>query len=153
MIRPANDSAWLTRLLLGLTAVWLFRHLVWMPVLLSGPSMLPTLDNGCLSGILKLGYRFHFPHRGDIVAVWTGKDLIVKRIIGLPGEEIAARDGTFYIDGRALQEPYVQFWDRANVALGKIPADHFVIVGDNREQTLTAVVARSRILGRLWPRP
>ena len=115
--------------------------------------MLPTLHSGGLTGVLKLAYRFDSPRRGDVVAVWTGRDLLVKRIIGLPGEEIAARDGTFYIDGQALEEPYVQFRDHANIAPGKLAAGHFVIVGDNREQTLTAIVTRDRIVGRLWPQP
>jgi hypothetical protein len=56
----------------------------------------------------KLAYFRHAPRRGDIVAVWTGKELMIKRVIGL-GEEISADNGLFSINGRTLHEPYVQF--------------------------------------------
>ena len=62
----------------------------------------------------KLSYDFHRVHRGDIVVFAKPpddnspgiKDLI-KRVIGLPGETISARDGKVYINGRQLAEPWL----------------------------------------------
>jgi signal peptidase I len=127
----------------------LVRADIWAPVLIAGNSMSPSLHAGQIAGLNKLSYRLRPPHRGDVVAVWTGKALIVKRIIGLPGEEIYARDGTFFINGQALQEPYIRFQDHWSIGPGRIPAGQFVVVGDNRPQTLLAIVARERIVGRL----
>jgi signal peptidase I len=136
-------------LLLLLALVLLIRADVWMPLLITGESMLPTLHAGQIAGLNKLAYVRRPPERGDIVAVWTAQALIVKRIIGLPGEEISAQDGVFFINGQALAEPYVRFQDHWNIRPGKIAAGQFVVAGDNRAKTLLAVVARERILGRL----
>jgi len=126
------------------------REWVWMPVLITGQSMLPTLRDGQLAGVNKLAYLFRPPRRGDIVEVWTGKDVIIKRVVGLPGEEVAVREGRLYVNGSPLPEPYVSkriwWW---NVAAGKLDFNRFLVVGDNREQTATAVVSRGRIVGRL----
>jgi signal peptidase I len=126
------------------------REWVWTPVLIRGESMLPTLRGGQLAGVNKLAYLFGPPRRGDIVDVWTGKDLMVKRIVGLPGEEVAVRDGTLYVNGSPLPEPYAIKKDW-NVAPGKLDVNSFLIMGDNRLDTVTAVVSRERIVGRLCP--
>jgi signal peptidase I len=138
----------LTRLLALLLLVLIVREWVWMPVLIGGESMLPTLRAGQFAGVNKLAYLFGPPRRRDIVAVWTGKDLMVKRIVGLPGEEIAARGGTLYINGSPLSEPYAIQRDW-NVAAGTLDLNSFLVVGDNRAQTVAAVVSRGRIVGRL----
>jgi signal peptidase I len=143
------SHATLPRLLLVLVLVLMIRRFVWTPVLITGKSMLPTLRGGQIAGINKLAYLRHPPLRGDIVAVWDGKQLLIKRIVGLPGEELAAEDGVFYMNGRTLPEPYVQFHDRWKIAPGKLEADHFVVAGDNRCETMVAVVTGDRIVGRL----
>ena len=89
-----HPRATLCRLLLLLVLAWITRQRVWSLMLISGDSMLPTLHGGQIVGINKLAYCVRPPERGDIVAIWTGEELIVKRIVGLPGEEIALRDGT-----------------------------------------------------------
>lgn len=136
-------------LLLGLAL--LVRADVWMPLFVTGESMLPTLHAGQIVSLNKLAYFRQPPQRGDIVAVWTEKTLIIKRVIGLPSDEISAQDGVFFINGQALPEPYVHFQDKWNIGPGKIPARQFVIAGDNRSKTLVAVAARERILGHVLP--
>jgi len=144
-----HPRATLCRLLLLLVLAWITRQRVWSLMLISGDSMLPTLHGGQIVGINKLAYCVRPPERGDIVAIWTGEELIVKRIVGLPGEEIALRDGTLYVNGSPLHEPYVKFNKHWTIAPGKISAGRFVVVGDNRPHTLVAVVSRERIVGRL----
>jgi signal peptidase I len=138
----------LRRFLVILVLVVISRGWVLGPVLIVGESMVPTLHSGQIVWVNKLAYLFQPPHRGDLVLVWTGRELWAKRIVGLPEDEIAAYDGMFSINGRPLEEPYVRIHDQWNIASAKIAADHFVIAGDNR-QTLIAVVARKRIIGRL----
>ncbi len=57
--------------------------------------------------------------------------------------------------GRPLAEPYVRFNDSCNIAPGQLGANGFVVAGDNRRDTLIAVVNRQRILGRIvsWHTP
>ena len=76
-------------------------------------SMLPTLQVGDRIIVDKLSYRFHDPHRGDIV-VFARPPLedqayadLVKRVIGLPGETISSQNGAIYIDGKRLVEPWL----------------------------------------------
>jgi signal peptidase I len=142
----------LQRLLLFLALAMLIRRWVWMPTLVTGDSMLPTIQTGEIVGVNKLIYLFQPPRRGDVVAVWTGTELMIKRVVGLPGEEVAERDGVFYVDGVPLAEPYVQFRAHGNIAPGRVGLDRFVVAGDNRLQTLIAVINRERIIGQLRPR-
>ena len=136
-------------LLLVLPLVLAIRHWVWSPTLIQGDSMSPTLHSGQFMWINKLAYRFTEPRRGEVVAVWTEHDLMVKRIIGLPGEEIACHDGVFYLNGHPLPEPYVKFTSPTSVRSGKLEQDCFVVAGDNRVQSVLAVVRRDRIIGRI----
>jgi signal peptidase I len=139
----------LRRLLILLTVALLVRHFVWTPVLIVGTSMLPALRAGQIAGVNKLAYIRHPPQRGDIVSVWNGTEFMVKRIVGLPGEELALEDGVFYVNGCALPEPYVQIHDHSTIMAGKLPMGHFVVAGDNRLESLVAVVTQNRILGRV----
>jgi hypothetical protein len=82
----------------------------------------------------------------------TAKELMIKRVLGLPGEYVEMRDGVVYIDGRPLAEPYVRFSDYCDIALGRIGPDRFVLAGDNRPETLIEMANRERIVGRLRPR-
>ncbi len=111
--------------------------------------MQPTLRGGHLAGINKLAYRRRPPRRGDIVAIRTGRGLIVKRILGLPGEEIAMRDGVVYVNGQALAEPYVRFPGTGTTAPGRLGPNRCVVAGDCRLTSIIAVVSRDRIVGSL----
>ena len=145
-VRP---EALLPRLLLVLVIVLVIRRWVWAPILMEGESMLPTLTSGRLALVNKLAYRFRPPQRGDIVLVWTGEEWWVKRILGLPGEEIAVRSGAVYVNGSPIQEPYVRLKDFSDIARGKLETGRFVVAGDNRQSGLIAVVSRDRVVGKL----
>src|SRR5215467_1566500 len=107
-------------LLVLLVIILMMRHFVWTPVLIVGTSMLPTLRPGRIAGVNKLPCLLHPPQRGDIVLIWTGTEFMAKRIIGLPGEELAIKDGVLYLNGCAFPEPYVQFHDHSNITAGKV---------------------------------
>jgi signal peptidase I len=137
---------WLS-LVLGM--VLAVRQWVWMPGLILGGSMQPTLRAGQIVGVNKLAYHISRPQRGEIIEVWNGKDLLVKRILGLPGEIIAIHDGFVYVNGAPLMEPYVQYRDGNDIAPGRLGPDCFLIAGDYRPETIIAVVNRNRIVGRV----
>jgi signal peptidase I len=143
---PGTALRWLLPLLALALAI---REWVWTPTLITGESMQPTLLDGQLAWINKLAYRFHPPRRGDIVVVRTRRHWIVKRILGLPGEEIGVRDGVCYINGHPLAEPYVQFPGTDSTAPGRLGRGRYLVAGDYRAASMIAVVSRDRIVGGL----
>jgi signal peptidase I len=107
---------------------------VLIPLRAEGISMLPTFESGSLHLVNRLAYLNARPARGDVIAIKLAGPhvLYVKRIIALPGERIAFTGGQVYVNGVALEEPYVRnrrAWDVPEVTL--TPREYFV-VGDNR---------------------
>ena len=108
-----------------------------------GLSMYATLDDNDYLIANKIDYRLHPPQRGDIIILRppadNSKDFI-KRVIALPGEKLLIRDGTVYINGHKLNEPYLpEYWTTLNnpspwsVGDGQvIPANQYFVMGDNR---------------------
>jgi signal peptidase I len=131
-----------------LTAQWSF-----MPTTISGSSMSPTLREGQFAVVFTQAYRFEPPKRGDLVLVSTEKDLLVKRVIGLPGENLAIHNSNAYVNGKPLIEPYLKWRGYWEIEEGLIGPGRYAIVGDNRSgsqtSSLLAIVNRERILGRL----
>ena len=96
-----------------------------LPVLrVTGTSMTPTLQNDEILICNKLGDI----KQGDIIAFYYNNKVLLKRVIGLPGDTIdIAEDGTVYRNGEALDEPYV-----SEPALGESDTDYPVQVAENR---------------------
>ena len=105
------------------------------PIRVDGDSMVPTLLNGEHMFVEKVSYWFNTPERGDIViCFYPGyTESCVKRVIGLPGETVEVREGTVYIDGKALDESLywrdMIFSDTAPVTVGEKAV---FVMGDNR---------------------
>jgi signal peptidase I len=91
-------------------AAWVLITFVARTYYIPSGSMLPTLQIHDVLLVDKFEYRFHAPHRGDIVVfpppVPTPDDFI-KRVIGLPGDRLSVQRGSVYLNGIALHEPYV----------------------------------------------
>ena len=132
-------------------------------------SMFPTLDKGDRVLVNKLSYDLHDVNRGDMVVFDRPagspesdiKDLI-KRVVGLAGETIEARDGVVYIDGDRLDEPYLEDGVRTeNLSPTEIPEGHVFVMGDNRsgsaDSRVFGPIDEDTIVGRafirVWPLP
>ena len=130
-------------------------------------SMYSTLDKGDRVLVNKLSYHVHDVHRGDIVVFKRPKNVpdtgikdLIKRVVGLPGETIEAKDGAVYIDGHRLNESYLDAGVRTvNLDRQKI-ADHKVFVmGDNRtnseDSRIFGAIDEDLLVGRafirVWP--
>ena len=100
-----------------------------------GDSMDPTLTDGEWVFIWRVAYLRHEPDRGDIVVfrypLDPGRDF-VKRIIGLPGDEVEIRIGQTYVNGRFLTEPVKVATDRSTLPATTVPDGHVFVLGDNR---------------------
>ena len=133
-----------------------------LPVLqIEGTSMEPTLSSGDIVLLTKTT-RFD---RGDLCGFTWNNKLLIKRVIGLPGDwiEIDA-DGVVYLNGEKLDEPYVE-----QAALGEcdlefpfqVPQEQYFVIGDMRESsvdsrnTLIGCISKDQIVGRvffrIWP--
>jgi signal peptidase I len=119
---------------------------------------------------LRVEWPFDGVGRGDVVFFRTPPRAVercgaggtfVKRIVGLPGETWAEREGVIVIDGRPLEEPYVQATRRGGgrTSSQRIPPGHYLVLGDNRAQSCDSRVwgplpARSIVAKALltyWP--
>jgi len=127
-----------------------------------GQSMEPNLHSDERLVVEKLSYRFHGPRRGDIVVLHDpagGPELLIKRVIGLPGERVTIADGRVYIDGVALDEPYVAQTTQGNGRAWIVPPLTVFVMGDNRsasrDSRVFGPVPLDQIVGRAvfryWP--
>src|SRR5215203_2584898 len=97
----------------------------WIP----SASMVPTLKYGDRVLVNKFIYRFTEPERGDVIVFKSvegdGQDLI-KRVVGVPGDEIAVRGGKLFVNGEPQKEPYVnkKYPDKSFYAPTTVPKDH-----------------------------
>lgn len=124
-----------------------------------GLSMEPNLQNGEYILVNKVDYLLHPPQRGDIIvfrAVPAGQPNrdYIKRVIGLPGETVAVRDGAVYINGRRLTEPYISIPPDYTFAPEKVPANEYFVLGDNRSNSRDSHIwkwlPRNDIIGKAW---
>jgi signal peptidase I len=118
-----------------------------------GESMLPTLRSGATLVVDRLAYVSRPPQRGDIVMASYGPGFIVKRIVGLPGEEVEVKQRTLYVDGVAQKENHTVEPGRLDVGKGKLLEGDFATLGDNRAipdaVAVHPVLSKSEILGKV----
>ena len=123
-----------------------------------GRSMEPNLFEAQRLIIDKISYRFRTPQRNDIVVINmpTMEEMLVKRIVGLPGETVEIHQGVVLIDGQMLSETFphnLSEYDTPTITLG--PLQYFVL-GDNRgnsnDSRSFGSIQREYIIGRVWLR-
>ena len=164
-----NAVEWVAIVVGALAVALLVKTFLIQAFFIPSLSMFPTLDKGDRVLVNKLSYDLHDVHRGDMVVFDRPEgspesDIkeLIKRVIGLPGETIEARDGVVFIDGDRLDEPYLQDGIRTdNLPPTEIPEGRVFVMGDNRTGS-----ADSRVFGpldedtivgrafiRVWPIP
>lgn len=122
-----------------------------------GQSMEPSLHSDQRLIVEKLSYHLHPPRRGDVVVLKLDHDnseLLIKRVIGLPGEEIEIKEGRVSINGKPLEEPYLNQFTAGQMAPQMVPPLHVFVLGDNRgfsnDSRSFGMVDFSDIVGRAW---
>jgi signal peptidase I len=172
---------WALTITLAVGGVLVFQAEIAKPFRIPSASMEPTLHcgkpaDGCRSRVSdrvianRIVYRLHAPERGDIVVftaparvepACNASGVFVKRIVGLPGEQVSMRDGRVLINGVQLKEPYLAPGDRGRASgeWPRAPDGGYFVLGDNRAMSCDSrrwgAVPRERIIGRAdiryWP--
>lgn len=173
--KPKNETwEWIKALLIAFGLAAIIRVFLFTPIVVDGISMMPTLEDGDKMIVNKIGYSIGKPERFDIVVFHAPeqKDYI-KRIIGLPGDEVEYKDDVLYINGEAFEEPYLDKYKAEATELpltedftleGKIqsqvvPEGHVFVLGDNRRKSKDSrhigAVPIDEIIGKtkfvFWP--
>lgn len=142
-----------TLLALGLMALLALARTQFTLCLVKGGSMLPGLRSGDVLLVDKRAYRTAAPARGDIVVARDRQSLIIKRVVGLPGEEVELRWGELHINGVPQAEAYALTSGWLSLGKGRLFADRYALLGDNRafpdSVSTHAVVPKERILGKV----
>ena len=154
--------SWLVYLIIFAAVAFFLIHYVGERTVVSGDSMLPTLQNGDNLIVDKLSYRFRDPKRFEIVVFpfrYQEDTYYIKRIIGLPGETVQILDGSVYINGEKLEEHYGnEVMEEAGIAAEPVTlgVDEYFVLGDNRNNSEDSRLAnignvkKSYIIGKAW---
>jgi signal peptidase I len=151
-------------------------------------SMEPTLNVGDRVLVNKVVYHLHPPHRGDVIVFadplpeirphrnpasafwhWLTEGLgvatspekdFIKRVVGVPGDLIECKSGTVYVNGKPLNEPYVEVEDDRPCGPYTVPANSLFVMGDNRLNSRDSryglgFIPYDKVIGRafviIWP--
>lgn len=148
--------------LIVVAAIAVLVSMLFLPVLrVTGTSMTPTLQNDELVICRKWG-EFK---RGDVIAFYYNNKILLKRVIGLSGDVIdIAEDGTVYVNGEAIDEPYLneKAFGECDLNLPyQVPDERIFVMGDHRStsvdsrSTTVGCVANESVVGevmlRIWP--
>ena len=147
--------------IITVAAVAVLIATLWMPVLqVYGTSMTPGLKAGDIVLCTRGGMK-----RGNVVAFYVSNKILIKRVIGEPGDQIDIdKSGNVTVNGKVLEEPYVSKKELGNVSVDlpyKVPANKIFVLGDNRgtsadsrSKTVGCIAEEDmvgRLLLRVWP--
>lgn len=174
-MRKSGWIEWLKALLIAFALSFIVRMFLFSPIIVDGPSMMPTLHDRDQMFVNKLIYRIQEPKRFDIVVFHaTMQKDFIKRVIGLPGEDIKIQDDILYINGVEIEEPFLEkrknemtdqnltedfTLDNLPGAYEKIPDGYVLVLGDNRDNSTDSrtlgLISTDQIVGKAsfiyWP--
>ena len=127
-----------------------------------GQSMRPGIEDGDRILIDRFSYMFGAVERGDIVVLGYPLDPsldYIKRVVGVPGDEIQIRAGRLFVNGSSVDEPYVADIDRSSYVHTEVSDGHYFVLGDNRTRSsdsrefgqVAEELLKGKVDVRLWP--
>lgn len=122
-----------------------------------GPSMKGTLDAGDVTIVNKLIYKLRTIKRNEIVSINQKDKIMVKRVIGLPGEHIEYKDNKLYVNGSLVLENNISVETKdfklEDIGYETIPKDMYFVLGDNRNNSSDSrefgLVKKDEIIGKI----
>ncbi len=165
---------WIKALLIAFVIVFLVRHFLFTPTVVSGPSMEPNFEDKERLIVNKIVYDIREPRRGEVIVFHAPeKKDYIKRIIALPGETVQVDGDRIYINGEQIDEPYIEeviananangmrYNRLADFPATEVPDNAVFVLGDNRPNSKDSrfgevgFVAFDQIVGRadlvFWP--
>jgi signal peptidase I len=138
----AVTISWLRDLLVSVTLAIIVILFLYQPVKVEGTSMMPSLVDQERIFINKFVYRLGLGEisRGDTVVFWFPGDTsksYIKRVIGIPGDAIAIKDGVVWVNGKRIREEYVpdEYRDHQAMQPTTVPPDNYFVLGDHRSSS------------------
>lgn len=147
----------------ALVSLFIIYTFIAQPFIVQGASMEPNFSDDDYVLIDMITYRFGEPHRGEVVVFKNPrneKEFHIKRIIGLPGEEITINGGEVKVNGALLRENYLLAeHGLAGERVFDLGNDEYFVMGDNRSESLDSrslgPLKKHKITGtvrlRFWP--
>ena len=167
-----NPKATLVRVAVLIVTSFVVFKFILLPAHVEGISMLPNYKDRSWNLVNRFAYLWYEPRRGDVVGIrfsravtntsagihqaanWLEPPhvMLLKRIVGLPGETVAFVDGHVLINGEVLDEPYEKYACDWNLPPKELGPDEYFVVGDNRsmswEEHTFGRAQRSQIVGK-----
>lgn len=142
--------------LIVVAAIAVLLSMILLPVLrVTGESMTPTLNND----ELVVCHRQGKPRRGEIIAFYHNNKILLKRVIGVSGDLVDVKnDGTVYVNGDKLDEPYIDSASLGNCDIEmpyQVPENRFFVMGDHRSVSIDSrtkeigCVAEEMVVGKV----
>lgn len=167
---------WIKALIIAILLAIVIRYFLFAPIVVDGSSMMPTLSDQDRMIVNKFAYTIGEPERFDIIVFHApeNKDYI-KRVIGLPGDEIEYKNDTLYVNGEPYDEPYLEEFKKLvldgpltepftleeipSIGQKTVPEGHLFVMGDNRRSSKDSrhigTVELDKVLGKTsfvyWP--
>ena len=120
-------------------------------------SMEPNFQEGECIMVNKATYRSSDPQRGQVIIFvppFESPHPFIKRVIGLPGENVEIKDGKIFIDGIPLEEEYIMEPPNNPMPATEVPENEYFVLGDNRNSSNDSrngwTVPRDNIIGKAW---
>jgi signal peptidase I len=160
----SRNALWrdVAEIFLLIAVIYTFVNLATARAVVEGTSMKPNFETGQLVIVNRLAYFFGQPQRGDVVVLHNPRNAqedFIKRVIGLPGEHVAIREGRVYINGGLIEEPYLSernFCKSICDGEWQIGPDQYFVLGDNRASSHDShsfgPIDGALIVGQAWLR-
>lgn len=149
--------------IVAVVSIYLVYSFIAQPFKVDGKSMEPNFSTGDYLVVDEITYRFRGPVRGEVIVLrnpTNESEFFIKRVIGLPGEQILISDSKVFVDGQRIDETYLP----GNIAMSDTPPfelgeSEFFVMGDNRQSSFDSrnwgPLEKNQIVGvvrlRFWP--
>lgn len=155
-----------SKLIITVVAVIIFIMYIATLQQIVGSSMSPTYESRDIVILNKFKYHFFDIKRFDVISFeYDSTKYLIKRVIGLPGDKIEYKDNVLYVNGEKIKEDFLdkniktENFSLASLGYQKIPKDMYLVLGDNREDSLDSreigLIKKKDILGKvslkIWP--